>query len=187
MAAKNPPAGRVFAAEPTDGAYKRLVANVKRNEVVDKTIRYNGLIAESNVERKVRFVPGSEEYSSINSPMHPVVLGKAVSATKAPAATVDRLASEYKLKPALIKVDAEGAELLVFKGANQTLATHGPVIVSELGDELLTSHGANCREVVAFLGKFDYTATVPMNPTASPEAGHAGTIPCVPNEVGARK
>jgi hypothetical protein len=55
----------------------------------------------------------------------------------------------YSLAPTAIKIDAEGAELKVVKGAEQTLRTHKPVLMIENNDwgrvtEYLAGLGYSC-------------------------------------------
>jgi FkbM family methyltransferase len=45
--------------------------------------------------------------------------------------TLDRFAKEYALVPDLIKIDTEGSELAVLRGARELLAHHQPLVVFE--------------------------------------------------------
>jgi FkbM family methyltransferase len=182
LAAKRLRTGRVVAVEPTDGAYQRLIINIGRNATGVEVIPYKGLVAAAPGEGSVHFVPGLEEYSSMRRPIHPGVAGLAISMASVPTTTIDDLVSEYRLRPALIKADVEGAELLAFQGARETLATHRPVVISELSDDLLRPYDAKCSDVVALFRKFDYEVTVPFNPSSSPERGNPGTVLCIPKE-----
>jgi FkbM family methyltransferase len=51
--------------------------------------------------------------------------------------------------PAVIKIDVEGAELLVLRGARQILATHGPKLFMEIHSRTL---GRDCRAFLTQLG-----------------------------------
>jgi len=57
----------------------------------------------------------------------------------------------------VIKIDVEGAEMLVLKGARQTLARYSPVISVELIDRQLKSMGTSAAEVTEFLRSQGYT------------------------------
>lgn len=49
--------------------------------------------------------------------------------------------------PALIKVDVEGAELSVFRGAVETLARHRPIVFFEHGQGAAEHYGASSSEI----------------------------------------
>ncbi len=70
--------------------------------------------------------------------------------------TVDNLVRNFKLNPGFIKIDVEGAEYLVLKGAVNTIHTYHPFIVFELNGLLLSSCGATSRMVLDFLENYGY-------------------------------
>ncbi len=71
-----------------------------------------------------------------------------------------------------IKIDVEGAEFLVLKGASATLDRFRPVISVELDEEQLISMGTNVAEVMAFLRAHGYAPkqTLEENTIFLPEA-----------------
>ncbi len=56
-----------------------------------------------------------------------------------------------------VKIDVEGGELDVLKGAARTLATHHPVLYCELDDRWTASFGYEARDLFAFLQSLGYT------------------------------
>lgn len=58
-----------------------------------------------------------------------------------------------------VKVDVEGAELDVLRGATRTLATHRPALVIEAIGEHLARFGASSADIVTLLEEADYTVT----------------------------
>lgn len=63
---------------------------------------------------------------------------------------IDSLVAAGRLGvPAVIKVDVEGAELLVLRGARQVLAAHGPKLFMEIHSREL---GKECRALLTELG-----------------------------------
>jgi FkbM family methyltransferase len=54
--------------------------------------------------------------------------------------------------PALIKIDVEGAELGVLRGAQRTLSRHRPLIVFEHGSGSAEAYGTHPRDIFALLG-----------------------------------
>jgi FkbM family methyltransferase len=55
-----------------------------------------------------------------------------------------------------IKIDVEGAEFLVLKGASETLDRYRPVVVVELVDRQLKAMGSSVEEVMAFMRSHGY-------------------------------
>jgi len=56
----------------------------------------------------------------------------------------------------VLKIDAEGAEMLVLKSARETLARYSPVLSVELIDAKLKATGSGTAEVIAFLSAQGY-------------------------------
>jgi FkbM family methyltransferase len=57
-----------------------------------------------------------------------------------------------------IKIDVEGAEMLVLRGARQTLSRFSPVVVIEVVDSQLQLMGTSSAEITEFLRQLGYTA-----------------------------
>lgn len=69
--------------------------------------------------------------------------------------TIDELISAGELKPAgVVKIDVEGAEMMVLRGAKTLLLAHHPALFIEVHSREL------CRETFAFLRTVGYDATV---------------------------
>ncbi len=56
----------------------------------------------------------------------------------------------------VVKIDVEGAELLVLKGATQTLAQFSPVVIVEVVDVQLRAMGTSAGELMAFMASQGY-------------------------------
>jgi hypothetical protein len=69
---------------------------------------------------------------------------------------VDNLVERYRLHPGFIKIDTEGAELLVLRGALKTLQQEHPVILFELSDRLLASLNSSSEQVIVLLRECGY-------------------------------
>jgi FkbM family methyltransferase len=140
------PAGRVLAVEPTPAMLKLLQSNLQRN-ALDNVSVFPGVVSDRAGTCTLELVAGGEEYSSINGIAHPdVPAGKREKITVA-SETLDTLVSRFQLHPAVIKVDTEGAESLVFSQADATLQNDRPIIFSELDERLLAPHGASAVNV----------------------------------------
>ncbi|MBU1325371.1 MAG: FkbM family methyltransferase [Alphaproteobacteria bacterium] len=182
--AKHLKTGRVLAVEPTPGAFARLLRNVNHNDVANKVILHNGLLSSAPGEHEFHSIEGMEEYSSMGRLTHPSTTGTDSRSVKVQAVRLDDLVEMHGLRPALIKVDVEGAEHLVFSGAVETLKKHRPCVISELSDPLLRNLGGTAEEVVSFFEGLGYRVTDPANPKARPGQRSFGDILCVPVEAG---
>lgn len=63
-------------------------------------------------------------------------------------------------EPTVVKIDVEGAEAAVLRGAEATLREHGPELFVEMHPEFLRDRGDDQRDVVSTLENLDYELTV---------------------------
>lgn len=179
LAARHLSAGRVLSIEPTEAAFARLSRNVSSNDEDQKVILHRGLVSDSQGTNAIHVIPGMEEYSSIGA-LHPAA--REVYATEQHMVASDRLddlVAHHGLNPGLIKVDVEGAEGLVFRGATETLRKFRPVILSELSDPLLRELGDSAHELVRMLESAGYSVLDPLG-RCKPGEIPFGDILCLP-------
>ncbi len=150
------PERRVLAIEPTPGAFRNLAVNVERNGHAEKVILFNGVAGEAEGEFSLNVIEGLEEYSSLGALVHPSITGRSSKAVVVPGETVDHLVKRFNLNPGFMKIDTEGAELLVLRGATETLRTNRPVILSELSDSLLAATGSTKKMVLELFHSAGY-------------------------------
>jgi hypothetical protein len=78
-------------------------------------------------------------------------------ALKVPCGTLDEYVEEHRIhRVDLIKIDVEGAELSVLRGARKTLSRMKPSLIVEFWDEFQTEYGTSCAEMGAFLKELGY-------------------------------
>jgi FkbM family methyltransferase len=70
--------------------------------------------------------------------------------------TLDAFFAERGAWPDLIKIDVEGAELEVLRGAREIVARHHPVLFVEVHPRLLGNFGSSAEQVYAFLREHGY-------------------------------
>jgi FkbM family methyltransferase len=151
--------GHVFAFEPLPRNVRYLSRTLEVNGVKNATLVP---CAVSDSTGLLSFQEG-ENYDS----------GKLDSRGRQPVAAVscDDFVSVYKVVPSILKIDVEGAEMSVLRGAENLLANHKPII-------LLSTHGealrAGCLE---FLKRMKYSQIVPLNNHKIDRASEFAIIP----------
>lgn len=180
LAAKRLQGGRVLAAEPTIAAHARLLRNVAANHVADKTIVFNGLVGAEEARGEIKIVAGREEYSSTGAMNHPSIKGEAVILESIPIRPLDALVRDHALAPALLKIDVEGAEFAVLEGAQETLKTHRPVVISEFARPLIERNGASPEAILELLERCGYDVKDPFDPKLKPGDAPFGDIIATP-------
>ena len=79
------------------------------------------------------------------------------TAVEVQVARLDSLSDRLRLDScSFVKIDVEGAELLVLRGATAFLATHRPAILIELDREMSARYGASPAETTSFLERLGY-------------------------------
>lgn len=138
------PTGHVFSFEPDAETAARLARNVERNGLQNVAIVPKGVWSASG---KQRFVPADR-----SSPDHGT--GKFLSASNETGAILtDCVALDDFARaappPHAIKCDVEGAELEVWRGAENLLRTRRPWILCEMHSQ---ENDRACRELLGRLG-----------------------------------
>jgi FkbM family methyltransferase len=185
LAARLLPTRRVLAIEPTAGAFGRLEANLALNGVADRVIAFKGAASDRAGELTINTVAGMEEFSSLGTIIHGAAAGQAVSSERVAAETIDALVARHGLVPGLIKIDVEGAEGQVLEGAQSTLETHRPVVLSELSRALLEPMGSSPEAIIAQFRGLDYEVIDAIDPAMAPGLRAQGEILCLPRGPGA--
>ena len=70
--------------------------------------------------------------------------------------SIDGFAYRNRHKPQLIKIDVEGAEHEVLKGAAETMKTHRPVLVVEVHSFALPDFGSSAEILETYILSFGY-------------------------------
>jgi FkbM family methyltransferase len=172
---------RVLAIEPTENAFARLRHNLDSNGVADRVLLCQGVATDVSGKRTLATIAGEEEFSSLDAITHPAASTNVVHQS-VPSYTLDELVARYALAPGLIKIDAEGSELLVLRGARNTLQKYRPVIFSELSDPLLRSKGGSAAAVIDLLRDCGYVVSDPFHSEGLPGSREYGEILAVHSE-----
>lgn len=170
---------KVLAIEPTPMAIEHLRSNMERNKIGNRVILFEGVATDKAGKCDIKTIPGMEEYSSLGNIIHQAVKNKDFKSVEVTGETIDNLVERFNLKPGFIKIDTEGAEYLVLKGAINTLRVHKPIILSELSDHMLSGLGYSVKECVGFLEKIGYTV-IDADLLCAPRTPFEGEILAIP-------
>lgn len=144
--------GKVVSFEPTPGTYK----------ILSETLRLSGCENVNAVQAAVSEKPGHATFyiSSIEGcNSNSLVNNKEneeLNKFDVELVTIDSLRSKYNVKPDLIKIDAEGAELDVLKGGTQLLSTSKPALILGLHPSFIQTKGDSLDQIWDFLQQMKY-------------------------------
>jgi FkbM family methyltransferase len=140
--------GKVISIEPEQRNYAGLVSSLERA----------GLLARVQALRAVAAAEPGTALLEIN-PLHPAdhKLSRDNVGVPVTAVTLDGLVSDRdRLRPALVKIDVQGAEMLVLQGMTGILETARPVLFVELYERGLNMFGASVSAVLNLLAGYGY-------------------------------
>lgn len=154
-------AGKVFAIEPTDYAYAKLSRNVALNPALAGRIHCRQLLLG---DTDAPGAPTAPLYSSWplkdEAGTHHLHQGKLMTTAGARALTLDSaLAAEGLDRLDCIKLDIDGAECAMLRGARMTLTRWHPVIVMELAPYVLEEKDTSLGELIGLLQAYGYALT----------------------------
>lgn len=127
--------GRVEAFEPMPDTFNTLVNNVRLNSLNNVNCHN---IAVSDIDGNVE-MKATTRRSQVASILRHKNDDKLISFTSQ-SVTIDSFCKKNDIIPDGIKIDVEGAEGLVFKGALNTLKIHKPWVVVEVHGDLLSEN-----------------------------------------------
>jgi FkbM family methyltransferase len=144
------PRGRVLAFEPTDYAFGKLRGNLELNPVLASRVKsFHCFLAETSEAA----VPDAI-YSSWplvgGTELHAKHLGREMRTEAAPARSIDSVLAEHAGGSVqLVKIDVDGFESQVLRGATQMLRVDRPIFVMELAPYVLEERGSSLAELLS--------------------------------------
>jgi len=173
------PAGRVFAFEPIDYAFAKLIRNLELNPELSPRVETVQAFVSSVSDRR----PGLSAYASwrvdrASSGAHPLHGGTAKSAVEIGAVSLDDFAAQRGLhRVDFIKIDTDGHELEVLRGARGVLARHKPVVVFEIARYVMEERGIAFSDYVSLLAPLGYALFDAKSGAGIDLANHLERIP----------
>jgi len=147
--------GSVLGFEPDPYNYDRCLENIKLNSLKNLHVYPVGLgAANTRVGMEIR-TP-----SNLGGNRIAPAAGNATTRTVEIKKLDDFEPAKALRQIHLIKIDVEGYELNVLRGAENTIAAHHPIFFIELDDNNLRDQGDSASSLVEFLASRGYTKIV---------------------------
>lgn len=150
---KKCPAGKIISIEPSEKLYKIFTAQLNLNENKNVTPLNIGL----GEKRKTARLYQVNEY---NSGMNRVLedSNSQIPSENIEIKTLDDLLAELQLETVnAIKIDVEGYEYNILKGAYKTLKTKQPILLIEIDDFNLKQQQASPKDIFRLLFELNYS------------------------------
>jgi FkbM family methyltransferase len=166
------PGGRVVAFEPTDYAFGKLQQNLALNpDLAPLVTVYQAMLVERPGHGAVPSLYSSWPLEPVRGDSHHLHGGRLQRCTQARATSLDEILGSERLERIdLVKLDIDGHECAMLKGATGMLRRFRPPIIMELAPYVLREQGSGIAELVEILAGTGYGlrgidsgAILPMN------------------------
>jgi len=150
--------GRVIAFEPTDYAFSKLLKNISGNpQILPRVTCIQGMLVDT-VDREVPQALYSSWPLDRQQDLHLEHQGKLMTTNGAIATTLDSAINELDLdRLDLIKLDIDGFECQMLRGAAKTLMKWRPILIMELAPYVLEEQGSSIDELLGLLHTYGYS------------------------------
>jgi FkbM family methyltransferase len=150
--AKRFPNSQIYAFEPIEVTFEFLRKNIKRNEIRNVTACNYGC-SNKEEEKFLYYFKGGSALASIEN----LINHKNAQKVKCILKTIDKIVQDLKIQSVdFIKCDAEGSELFVIQGAEETIKKFNPIIFAELYEEWCQKCGYSSRDALKLLKSWGY-------------------------------
>lgn len=149
-------ARQVYAFEPVQKTFKTLSRNVRRNRLANVEVFQIGLSDEEG-DRDIHLYSSSGNnsiYERVLPPGHALrwLRNERIRLARAD----DLITAQGLLAPTVIKVDVEGAELPMLRGAFKLIASARPILFMELSENTFRDAGYSSADLLAELHRHGY-------------------------------
>jgi FkbM family methyltransferase len=144
---------QTIAFEPVPFNRNVLAVNIGLNEIVN--IQVHDCVLSDSVGTVEFSVSEDAAYSSLR----PTKVKREASSLSARSDTLDNLFAKMRQKVDVIKIDVEGAELLVLKGGEQLLTTpelRPRALLVELCSQHQSTYGYGAEDVISYMETLGY-------------------------------
>lgn len=155
------PTGRVVAFEPNPPALLVLRANIAASRTSNVIIEP---IACTDTPQTLTLFDSTPGGNGGSSSLSRTNAGSSTRSYIVQGRPIDDVVAELGFKRLdVVKVDVEGAELLVVRGAAETLKRFHPKLILEVVPRQLANMGTSLEELEAFVRSLGYNSTRPVD------------------------
>ncbi len=150
--------GQVIAFEPTDYAFSKLLKTASLNpELTSRIQAMQYMLVDAEDENSAPPSLYSSWPLKEEKDLHNLHQGRLMSTTEAKPKTLDSVVSSLKLdRVDYIKLDIDGFECGMLRGAKDVIQRWHPIIIMELAPYALEEQGASINELIQLLKEFGY-------------------------------
>lgn len=178
-AAKRTPRGRVLAFEPSPQLFEQLSRNVALNQFRSVSLFNFGLF--DSVGTLPLYLRSDNPYGTHNEGVSSLFpCGQSRQKVSVPLRQFDDVVVECRLaRLDLMKIDVEGAELMVLRGSENALRKFRPVLIVEIEEPNFKAAGYGKTDLFAWLRYSGYD--VPVGHDTAKIPSHCDVV-CYPRE-----
>lgn len=168
--------GKVFAFEPAPTEYRKLRRNLLMNRCQNVVMESQAVGAYEGLTEFYMCFDHQGSFSSIRHPAEDVISRKKL--IEVPITTLDLYIQNNNISSMdFMKLDVEGGELDVLKGAGGVLTKLRPLVLCEVADIRTRQWGYKASELCEFLAGYGYI-WVPLRSDGTPSSGRTeGNVP----------
>lgn len=158
FAAKRLVQGKVISFEPLSRSYKHLIENIELNQF-NNVITYNLALSDTKGDADIYTSDDLKIHNSFNEGLSSLYKSNYRNSflEKVKVEVLDQIwhdINNFSLD--IIKIDVEGSELPVLKGAENTVKKYKPLIILEINENTFNEAGYTQDELIIFLEKLNY-------------------------------
>jgi len=157
--AKQTPLGRVYAFEPTFYAFAKLKRNLALNpELANRIVAIQSFVSSTTSrEADIKAYASWKVGGSEDSGKHQIHRGTVKPAQGIGSVSLDDFCEQNEIKRLdFIKIDTDGHELEVLKGAQKVISRFKPAIIFEIGIYLMRERNIDFSDYLKFFASLNY-------------------------------
>jgi FkbM family methyltransferase len=152
------PTGRVFAFEPTDFAFAKLKRNLALNPELESRTHAHQVLLAQDIGAQLPPAIYASWPLLVKDALHPKHRGRLNATSNATVNTLDAFVESQSINRLdLIKIDVDGHEYPVLKGASGTLARFRPTLLMEMSPYVQDEQSHGFAALVSLLQDENYS------------------------------